>query len=440
MMDTTKTQKRISNKAKIIFIILPIFGFILIELFGRLLMPINNNQNTRSDKYIEVNDGFIPPKIIDPQSFEANFFLQLNLTQPELPFHKTDNDLYWRLKPLSSFTFRIPKSYIVNYKINSLGFRNKEFSIKKPKDKLRIICAGDSSTFGYFLNYCDTYPYLLETMLDTFTKERNAEVINAGTWCYSSYQGSILVEKNLIKLDPDFLIYSYGFNDSQMMNFPDSFRKRDAYEPSGFKKFLSKFLIYKFLENIIDKYQHKDGVLFDPNLVPRVNLTEYKDNLNKIVKICKQKGVKLIFLPISVPAKYYAIMREIADNSGSDFIDMESIFRSYYDRFQKEGSTEYEGKKFGDIFQRKLDQEFLERFGSDEMMRIRECNYIFMDHCHPTPVGNMIIAEELYDLFIKHNYFSKTDRILAPFTASQRQKLIKTYDIKPKIKIPVPKK
>jgi hypothetical protein len=40
------------------------------------------------------------------------------------------------------------------------------------------------------------------------------------------------------------------------------------------------------------------------------------------------------------------------------------------------------------------------------MMRIREWNYLFMDGCHPTPMGNRIIAEEVFKYPIDHKYFT----------------------------------
>src|SRR4030095_324180 len=62
-------------------------------------------------------------------------------------------------------------------KINRLGLREKEFDIDKG-DKFRILCIGDSWTYGWGVNVQDTYPQQLENYLRT--KGKNVEVINGG--------------------------------------------------------------------------------------------------------------------------------------------------------------------------------------------------------------------------------------------------------------------
>jgi hypothetical protein len=41
------------------------------------------------------------------------------------------------------------------------------------------------------------------------------------------------------------------------------------------------------------------------------------------------------------------------------------------------------------------------------MTEMRRFNYLFMDYCHPTPVGYYIIAESIYEYLIEHGFFTR---------------------------------
>ena len=62
--------------------------------------------------------------------------------------------------------------------VNSLGFRGEEINIDKG-DMYRILCLGDSFTYGWGVNIDDSWPKKLETYLRTNGME-NVEVLNLG--------------------------------------------------------------------------------------------------------------------------------------------------------------------------------------------------------------------------------------------------------------------
>ena len=104
----------------------------------------------------------------------------------------------------------------VDIDINSLGFRDREFSAEKPEGELRILAIGDSFTFGSGVQLEDTWPQLLESLLREQT-ERPVEVINAGYagghWppTYAPWLAS-----DGIELDPDVVIIGLCLNDMQL--------------------------------------------------------------------------------------------------------------------------------------------------------------------------------------------------------------------------------
>lgn len=110
-------------------------------------------------------------------------------------------------------------NYVVN--INSLGLRDKEINIDKG-DKYRILCFGDSWTYGYGVNVENSWPKKLEQYLITNGFE-NVEVINCGrpgqfTGTYKKY-----VEKVVPVLKPDLVLVGVLQLDDLAQLFTNSF-------------------------------------------------------------------------------------------------------------------------------------------------------------------------------------------------------------------------
>jgi hypothetical protein len=91
-------------------------------------------------------------------------------------------------------------------RINSLGFRDKERSAEKPEGVYRIIILGESNTFGPSVNNGDTYPAVLERLLNEKYPSK-FEVWNAGISTYTMSQKVAYAEEIIEKYDPDLLIF-----------------------------------------------------------------------------------------------------------------------------------------------------------------------------------------------------------------------------------------
>lgn len=95
---------------------------------------------------------------------------------------------------------------------NSLGFRGREFSVRKPKGVMRVILLGGSEVFGVYVTLEDSLPVLLEKKLTEMFLEKRFEVINAGRLGSVAANEALLMEQ-LVNLDPDFIIVFNGWND-----------------------------------------------------------------------------------------------------------------------------------------------------------------------------------------------------------------------------------
>ena len=104
------------------------------------------------------------------------------------------------------------------YEINSHGHRGREYRIEKEPGVTRVVCVGDSCTFGFLNREEDTYPRLLEKCLND-AAGRKFEVINAGVSGYSTLQEALALALKVLPLRPDWVIIQCGHN-NRSKNFP----------------------------------------------------------------------------------------------------------------------------------------------------------------------------------------------------------------------------
>src|SRR6266850_7069858 len=96
---------------------------------------------------------------------------------------------------------------------NSRGFPGPEIADGPHPGVYRILCMGDSSTFGWGVESDENYPSLMEKDLSRRHPGMRIEVVNLGVCGYSSLQGRILLEREGLKFAPDLVTLSYGSND-----------------------------------------------------------------------------------------------------------------------------------------------------------------------------------------------------------------------------------
>jgi lysophospholipase L1-like esterase len=98
--------------------------------------------------------------------------------------------------------------------INARGFRGSDFDPAKPRGTFRIVCLGESSTFGFHNGDTETFPYLLEKALRERPQSARAEVINAGFPYYNTGSILSLLQSEVIGYEPDVIILYSAYNDA----------------------------------------------------------------------------------------------------------------------------------------------------------------------------------------------------------------------------------
>jgi lysophospholipase L1-like esterase len=243
----------------------------------------------------------------------------------------------------------------LTYSHNSLGYRSNEFTVEKPKEKIRIVTLGGSTTYGVGVNNDETWPSHLAKELGT-----NYEVINMGVPGYSSRENLLQSEMYLSELQPDLAIYYIGLNDLRNINIENlADDYSDFHQPSLYGAFglcknenlpalaslkLTVLLGQKL--NLIETCpnQEVDIKTREHQGVDERALSIYKSNLERILSLCKSNRIEVMFVPQTlleevlitgdyswwipyVPTEemdnmmdtYNMVLKEVADSGGVSF-------------------------------------------------------------------------------------------------------------------------
>jgi hypothetical protein len=127
-----------------------------------------------------------------------------------------DSQLGWRNIPnWNSTTFDQPLS------INSRGLRDREYSLLKPADTIRILVLGDSYTWGYGVGNKQVYT---EVMEDELLKGTSCQVINCGVSGWGTDQQYLFLKNEGFAYQPDIVVLSFFFgNDFREISSSQSY-------------------------------------------------------------------------------------------------------------------------------------------------------------------------------------------------------------------------
>lgn len=117
-------------------------------------------------------------------------------------------------------TFRYdgnPRGYFdenneIHHDVNPLGFRGPAFTIK-PEGGFRLVCLGDSFTFGEGVNNEHTYPEIAARFLRKEGKQTDA--CNLGVGGYNTTQSLNTLLRIGFDLKPDAVVLGYTLNDAE---------------------------------------------------------------------------------------------------------------------------------------------------------------------------------------------------------------------------------
>jgi lysophospholipase L1-like esterase len=258
-----------------------------------------------------------------------------------------------RVSLLRRFLPGVPQSFRANpvwdVALNSEGFRGEEFPNAKSAGTFRIVCLGDSWTFGANVGTEQTYPRQLQRLLEQQFPGARFEVLNLGVLGYSSFQGLELWKRRAEALEPDLVVIGYAMNDARMAGYRDKdmvaakTAPRTAAKVAGLLTHFESFKLLRYLalttksrprsvgeyvQQAADAAANGTGDMYE-TFEPwtRVGPTDYERNITELIGLAKRRGagVILVYNDLDLDSRYRATLRAIARTRGIPLVDSSEL-------------------------------------------------------------------------------------------------------------------
>ncbi len=230
------------------------------------------------------------------------------------------------------------------------------------KDKYRIVCLGDSITYGEDLPYAETYPAVLAQLLQQKHADLDVVVINSGVRGHTSVQGLARLERDVLWYKPHVVFIAFGLNDGRLGYWPlDPIRERQMRGDGSFSGRIAALLQHSHLwltlrartRRLMRRLGWQEKVPkmpADGAPQPRVSREGFVMAQERLVKGIKENGCEAVFLMTATPVmevfaaqlgpawqqrqlalydEYNDILRQIAADYGAYVLDLYAIFTNH---------------------------------------------------------------------------------------------------------------
>ena len=200
-----------------------------------------------------------------------------------------DPERLWRLSPTCD-----------KFAVNEVGLRGWWPDGPAPDGELRILCVGDSCTFGTGVLYEETYGVTLARSLSNSRLGVEARAVLLALPGYSTYQDLVLLRQHVGELQPDLVVFYCGaWND-----YLPAWLRTDSEWGAVTKHGVASRLVelgkralwsgrHRDPAQLVQDYQDGDT----PPLL-RVPLDEYRANLKELIHVAAAAGAQpLVVLP-----------------------------------------------------------------------------------------------------------------------------------------------
>ncbi len=287
MRKQTATSSRIPLRRRILYlgVIYVVFLLLLlsVELIARLALP-----------HISSLDLFVAT----PQQ-------RMQVADPKQSgIFEGDPLLLWRLRP------NLNRAYwdFTLVSTNAQGFRADYPIGEKPAGTFRIVCLGDSVTFGYRVppvwperpnDYNPEwlpYPMLLEKELRKANPKRRIEVFPMAVPGYTTHQGLAWLRRDIEHLQPDVVIASFGWNDASVSDVSDREAIDTRWSPVAIRWLVDHSQAFAHATRWLRSRNRPPEGSQAPSPKPRVSETEYIENFKAIVNLASEHRASVIVI------------------------------------------------------------------------------------------------------------------------------------------------
>lgn len=213
--------------------------------------------------------------------------------------------LLWRLKP--NLDHVVWDFTVLSTNSDHLRDTDPHRQLKaKQPGTLRIVCLGDSVTFGYRVpavwphspaDYDPEwlpYPMLLEKNLRAANPGRTIEVVTMAVPGYTSHQGLAWLRRDIDRLDPDLITASFGWNDVSFSDAADRETIDTSWRAVGIRWLIDHSQAFAHATRWLRSRQPTTDTVPPP--VARVSLPEYLNNFESFIQLANAKGARIVIM------------------------------------------------------------------------------------------------------------------------------------------------
>ena len=327
-METDAIKQRIPLRRRIIFLSIPYLFLALliigIEAAARFFLP----QLPPLDVLVD------SPSL--QQDLGGNKDSQLFVADPLLFWRVRPNlqDVYWDFTVVST---------------NAQGLRHEGDVGRKHPGSFRIVCVGDSVTFGFRvpLVFPNTppqsvdrtqfpYPQLTEKKLRAANPGKQIEVISLAVPAYTSHQGLNWLNRDIDWLEPDVVTVCFGWNDVCLRPVSDRQSMLVDFTHVTARALLVHSQAVTHFAKWRDRKPSKENSPGGPP-VPRVSRDDYVANLLEISKLSRAHGAKVVLIgqvyqnaqsnppEAKLVKEYRDALREAAAANGVPYLQIDEL-------------------------------------------------------------------------------------------------------------------
>lgn len=273
--------------------------FILIVVFALILEQVVRF-------YLFGADSFSYQKMKSVGSMGYTGYLQKS-EFPEVVYEfKPDIDSYFKL---------------ADFRTNSQGLRDKEYSLTKPSRTYRVVVIGGSFTVPAGVEIYEAFHSILEERFNKENSSLNYEFINFGVSGYRINNKIATLKHKALEYKPDlvlFILDGSQFTEDEEKEFKPKARKNQFFQSFTYK-LISKNKLFKN-ENKHQEFldDHMDG------------LTQFDQDLNELSLLSKNTNIPICIVVLDHDYSHIELSDEIqklVEKNGLYFSSTLSLFR-----------------------------------------------------------------------------------------------------------------
>ena len=336
--DSAPAPRPLTRRRRLLFLSIPYLIFILllgaVEGGTRLLLP-----------HVSLLEA-----LVESQKQQADF-----ADRAHVSIFAGDPLLFWRLQPhldKAIWDFTVVST-------NAQGLRHEGDTGPKARGTLRVVCLGDSVTFGYrvpvvFPDHPQAYaadwlpyPMLLERRLRAANPGREIEVIALAVPGYTSYQGLLWLQRDIEALQPDVVTVCFGWNDTGLRAQPDRIVMPAGWARVTYRRLMGYSQALTHVTLWLQRRKAKPHAPAPPVVIPRVPQAEFVSNMLEIARLARTHGAQALLIApvyrdaVTDPPEAARIkghrdaLRAAAEANGVPYLEMQALTETNYPATQQ---------------------------------------------------------------------------------------------------------